>query len=920
MSWAALTFLAPLTFLGLIVLPIIWWILKVSPPRPREQMFPPLRILQDINTDDQTPAATPWWLLLFRMLLAALVVFALAQPIIKSTQVETAQRPTIIIDQSVFAAPIWDDIISEAEQRIRAARRDNLDVRIIATAQINDTSAAFLPASEGLRLVKTLQPAPYPIGLSNLRDELNNLDMTDTDITFLSSGIASINTQTNDIFQGAKASILMPDVQANIFPGDVRETSDGFEADWYRPSPKGAGSTMIEAVTSDNSVIAVEPLTFAPGATLATVTMALPPQLRSKVTRLKAQGVRSAAAIKLLDDSFGRPLVGVLSPPADTSSPLLSDPFYAKQALSPYADIFDGDEATLLALQPSILVMPDSMRSDSDAMIKYVESGGVLVRFAGPRLAKRQDSLLPVTLRNGGRAIGGALAWEDPQRLAPFNQDSPFFGLAVPDEVTVSKQVMAEPGIETDTRTWARLEDGSPIVTSAARGQGRVVLFHVTAGPEWSNLAINGLYVDMLRRILPLTKGRTSRAAGSNADWILDRALDGFGQLQSPPLLEQRIADAEFDTVSTSASQLPGYYRQGTRQRALPVLQNPTDFGPMTAPRNAVVSGYGTEAPQSLTGLLLGLGAALLALDAIFALWMAGRLRFLRPQRGLAILVCAAMMTVPQLSDAQTPDRVVQAANALHLAYIETGDARQDELSRIALDSVKTQLTLRTTIEPEGVHAVKPDDAGLEMYPFLYWPVRRDSAALTPESVANLNAYMAAGGTIVFDTADEGDRGLRAGQPHPGLARVTENLDIPRLVTVPTDHVLTKSFYLLQVFPGRWANGPVYVQAGSNGSGGRDGVSPVIIGSQDWAAGWAIDPEAGSLIELSNDIPRQREMSIRFGVNVAMYTLSGNYKADQVHAAELVERLGRNNELIERDRKARFRDEPEPEPEPEEVP
>jgi len=120
-------------------------------------------------------------------------------------------------------------------------------------------------------------------------------------------------------------------------------------------------------------------------------------------------------------------------------------------------------------------------------------------------------------------------------------------------------------------------------------------------------------------------------------------------------------------------------------------------------------------------------------------------------------------------------------------------------------------------------------------------------------------------------------------------------LDIPRLTEVPSDHVLTKSFYLLQVFPGRWANGPVYVQAAQASSGGRDGVSPVIIGSNDWAAGWAVTNLDGALVDLEKDIPRQREFSIRFGVNIAMYALSGNYKADQVHAAALVERLGEGN-------------------------
>ena len=213
-------------------------------------------------------------------------------------------------------------------------------------------------------------------------------------------------------------------------------------------------------------------------------------------------------------------------------------------------------------------------------------------------------------------------------------------------------------------------------------------------------------------------------------------------------------------------------------------------------------------------------------------------------------------------------------------------------MSDVALESLARQLTLRTTIEPAGTKAVNPETDDLVFYPFIYWPITRDAQPLSDKANANLNAYMAGGGTIVFDTQDEGDRILRGSAPHPGLATVTEKLDIPRLVKAPESHVLTKSFYLLQSFPGRWANGAVWVDKDTNGAA-RDGVSSVIITANDWAAGWALDEDGNELAELEKDIPRQREMSVRAGVNVAMYALSGNYKADQVHAAALIERLGR---------------------------
>ena len=884
MSFGGITFLVPMALLGLLALPIVWWVLRISPPNPRDQIFPPLRILAGVKADEETPAGTPLWLLIFRLLMVALAAFALAHPIFQSTQTDSLKRPTIIIDQSVFSAPLWDEIIDEAERLARIAQRNNLEVNLIST---EPKTSGFLPAREALEVLKSLQPTNYITEMNFENLPKNN------DIYVLSSGLTASETQNFP----SDAVVFQPAFSPVILPGDVRETAQGFESDWFRPSGKTPSSHTIEALGSGGGVIAAEELQFSPGADLGTVSFSLPAQLRSRVARLRVSGVRSAASVKLLDDGFGRPLVGVLRATADTSSPLLTEPFYAKQALLPFADVFEGDQDTLLTLKPSILVMSDSQRSDDENIKTFVEDGGILIRFAGPRLAKRSDELLPVTLRVGDRAIGGALAWESPQRLAPFTVDSPFAGLTVPSDVTVSKQVMAEPGIETDTNTWARLEDGSPIVTSAPLGQGRIVLFHVTAGPDWSNLALSGLYVDMLQRLLPLAKGRKADQSESAADWMLERELDAYGRLQSPPPGLPALSDDKFNIAVASAEARPGLYRQGTRTRALPVVRTPSSIKGINLSSTTVDRSYGQTSESSLMGRLLGIALIALALDALFALIASGKLGYLKPMRGAAALVIAMLILTPDVM-AQDDARILEAATGLHLAYIETGNIRRDELSRVAMEGLKEQLSGRTTIEPTGVHGISADMPGLEMYPFLYWPIRRDTPALTPAERLNINTYMAAGGTVVFDTADEGDRVLRAGEPHPGLKRVSEGLDIPRLTEVPSDHVLTKSFYLLKAFPGRWANGPVYVQAGEAGTGGRDGVSPVIIGSNDWAAGWAVTNLDGALVDLEKDIPRQREMAVRFGVNIAMYALSGNYKADQVHAAALVERLGESNKEL----------------------
>ena len=139
-----------------------------------------------------------------------------------------------------------------------------------------------------------------------------------------------------------------------------------------------------------------------------------------------------------------------------------------------------------------------------DRLARWIEDGGVLVRFAGPRLAASDDDLVPVRLRRGGRILGGSLSWDKPQPLAAFPRESPFSGMAVPNDVTVSRQVLAEPDAALTENTWATLADGTPLVTAARRGKGLIVLFHVTGDTRWSDLPLSGTFVDMLKRIVAL--------------------------------------------------------------------------------------------------------------------------------------------------------------------------------------------------------------------------------------------------------------------------------------------------------------------------------------------------------------------------------------------------------------------------------
>jgi hypothetical protein len=242
----------------------------------------------------------------------------------------------------------------------------------------------------------------------------------------------------------------------------------------------------------------------------------------------------------------------------------------------------------------------------------------------------------------------------------------------------------------------------------------------------------------------------------------------------------------------------------------------------------------------------------------------------------------------------------MKAALDTRLAYVKTGLPDVDAMSAAGLNGLGLVLKARTSYEPAEPMGVDLDRDDLSFFPLLYWPMDPRERDLSPRALSKIADYMRNGGTILFDTRDLTLGSIRGSQS-PGeqtLRRLVSKLDLPPLEPVPPDHVLTKTFYLIQDFPGRWEGGKVWVEAlppagpDSGPARGGDGVSPVIIGGNDWAAAWAVDAQGRPLAEVTPGGDEQREMAYRFGVNVVMYALTGNYKTDTVHAQALLERLG----------------------------
>ena len=912
-------FAAPWLLLGLVLLPLLWVILRAVPPAPVRRRFPGVMLLLGLTDSGQQSERTPWWLLLLRMLAAAAVIVGFAGPVLAPQSRDAGGSGPLLVlaDASWADAPGWDARITRIAQELAEAGRAGRPAAITLLTDPPPAMPAFSDAGALAATLPALAPAAWEPDAEQVATFAQALE-GDFDTLWLSDGLARdsregllASLQAHGVVRVVQspapvlalgaASITGNGIALPLLrSGDGPETEIGIAA--IGPDPAGVERMLVTttAILGENAYE-------------SEIHLPLPGELRNRLRRVEITGLPSAGAVSLAGDTLVRreiALVAAIRPGEELQ--LLSPLHYLRQALAPDADLIESQPlADVILANPDVVILADVATlpgEEAQALQDWVESGGLLLRFAGPRLAAADlagladDPLLPVRLRAGGRSLGGTISWGEPRAVAPFAEDSPFYGLNIPEDATVSTQVLAEPDPDLAGKVIAALSDGTPLVTRSTLGQGRVVLFHVTANAEWSSIPLSGLFVQMLDRLAVTAGGAPPDAAElAGTTWVPDEVMDAQGVLTRtdtlPPVPGEALA------AGTPGPDLPpGLYSGADRRLALNVIGEGRTLSPAAWPASVTVEGVVEAQEMPLKGWVLALALALLAADALGSLVVSGRLS---PVARIAMVGLALVMIQPPgAAQAEDIAYALQATDRVTLAYIVTGEPRVDEMSRAGLEGLGHVLAARTAIEPGPPMAVDLEEDEIAFFPLLYWAVTADQPLPSAEAYRRLNRYLQTGGMILFDTRDAGLGGLGGTSPEGRrLQTLAAPLDIPPLAPVPADHVLTRTFYLLHDFPGRHAGGALWVEApppdaelveGMPFRTLNDGVTPVVIGGGDWAAAWAVGDMGEPLVPVGRGQAgeRQRELAFRFGVNLVMHVLTGNYKSDQVHVADLFERLG----------------------------
>lgn len=959
-----LSFLYPAMLAGLLLLPVLWLIIRSAPRHPRKVVFPAARLLIGLSSTRRDAQRAPLWQTILRSLILLALILAAARPVLNRTDYSNDRGAIfLIVDNGWSSAAQWEDYRKGLHQVANQARLSGQSVYMARTApEAFGATSARLPEIEGPlsprateAAIDRMQPMPWAPDYHALATAISgHQDMV--------NAMGSVIWLTNDLEEPGKAELardldeiapvtLLHGQSTDVYAiRSLMRNRTGMQVRiTHNP---GDITRKIDLVARDRrgQVLLRKTVDIAPRTGATDADIPLPSDIANSIQTLGIAGIESAASVFQTGARWQQRKVGVIVSSGE-GPVLLSDRyFFLDRAISPYADLHYDTLEKLLEDKVDIMVVAGpipGLGAHREQLMRWINDGGMLVRFAGDTGTGGEQgtdpTFLPVTLRLGNRDFGGSMSWERPKHLLSFPENSPFFGLSIPDEITVNRQLLAEPDPDIVKKTWARLADGTPLITSAPRNAGRIVLFHVTPWADWSDLPMSGLFVEIWQKLLPLARPGESRTNELETMLPPQSVLDGFGRAHQPDAV---ILPVHGKLPQPDPRHPPGIFGRNGQAVAL-------NLGPyldgldrkIRWPEGVSQRMVSQSGQTDLAALCLVIAILLLLIDMIIIMvinhlssWRNrpyhGDPNAPRPGEHTAKSDPASSAPREKVSTLNTIGILVligagitglfglpapaKAANstsydaALHprLAYIETGVAPIDRLSQAGLSGLTEILRRRTAADLATPDGVDPQTDDLSFYPLIYWPLVDGQEPLSQYARDMVNQYLHGGGMILIDSRDREVEPAR-------LRRLLAGIEIPVLDRAPADDVVFRSFYLLDRAYGRF-DAPLWADARPNPR--FDGVASVLFGGNDWASAWVLphstsrqddgigfqlapdnprpsnQPDFGSALNSSarDDIsPRQRELALRFGVNVVMYALTGSYKGDQVHLPAILERLGR---------------------------
>lgn len=574
-------------------------IMRSVPPRPKEEDFPFIRLLFELESDEQEADKMPWWQRAVNYGAVSAIAIAAAGPHLNQAPSFEGEGPVLIaVDNGYASAPDWQMRVEEMTNIIRHAHNQDRNIVILPTASPETgqgiTLSAPMDAAAALDYLHALEPQSWSVNHEESMQVIGEFQGQFSGAYWLSNGLESVGTTEFAVGLGERGPLT---VIENSEQNPVHLMMEPeFENGDYRITVKRseievAQNLRISAYNESQVLITSLDLVFEEGQNEASVVFEADAESKNgirlnEVFRFAIDQEQGAGATVLVDEKWKPRSVGLVVQNQFDVQSLLGESRFINAALGPHVDLHQGGiEALIDSGDVSVLVIPDAVTINDISRTKleaWVESGGTLLRFAGPNMARDEhinDPLLPVDLRRGTRSLNeGVAAARDIGRVERFTENSPFVGVEIDSNINIERQILAQPGPDTDARIWASLADGTPLVSADSLGQGKVVLVHTSANTRWGDLSLSPMFIDLMLGVV-----QQSNSVQDTSDYQLPimppiSVLDGFGGLEAPITTIKPISQSVVDAQDMGPLHPPGFYGNTVTRYAYNISDTITDL------------------------------------------------------------------------------------------------------------------------------------------------------------------------------------------------------------------------------------------------------------------------------------------------------------------------------------------------------
>ena len=884
--------------LGLIILPIIFFIIRFYPPVPKEKEYSSFFLLKDIVRQNSSKTKFPLWLLIFRLLLCLLVILFFSDPYLTiGKQTGNYKNYTIIADNGWSIANNWKNYKNIIKEISIEAENKKKEIHFYFSLSENIIEPTILKShNEVLEFIKKNPPLVQQTDRKNVIKILKkNNYFNSSKVFFIFSNFDSRSikeqTQTLKLIKENNPAIeIINPVKKITFLEKVNINKERLELTIKRKGIYINNDFVIQIFGNSGEVLFKKKYTYNSNIDEYKITETFPIEIINQFFKIKILNENHAGAYFYLDDYTKRVSVGVIAEDESLiEKPLLSPVYYLKKSLNQNHTSYIASIKKILDKKISVIFLPSNKRllkADQNRLKKWIKEGGVLVRFSDKNIIKQKDLYFDgknyfQSLRN----IAKDFSIQNKLSISSFTKNTLLSNLKVPKDLIFEKQLILD-NYESDIIVLASLEDQSPLITMKNVGYGKVILFHITSNNEWSNLPLSSLFKDIISKLLLVPKVEKNLYS---EEMIIKSKIDSFGELTNPLknyyYVNNLIEEKKYPSFKNPA----GIYENENLSIALNLSGNLStqSFFSNIDERISIKNNY-EKSIFKLKNFILILIFIMFFADMLINIILKNNILFLnffKKSKSFSFLFVFSIILC-----SQNKIEASENYNKIFLAYIKTENNILNQIALSGLTNLKDFLIERTSISPQGVKEIDIVSDKIFFYPFIYWQITKNIPNLEEKTIKKIKNYFNSGGIILFDiiylskSYNNVDKNTLE-----DIEALFSELGIEDLQQITKNHTLSKSYYLLKKFPGRFDNKLFLVN--TDNLDDNDGVSSVIVGLNNWVGAWAKDENNYPLYQVIPGGDRQRELSFRFGINLIMYSLTGNYKSDQVHSKSILERL-----------------------------